>query len=468
MATAATAPGRFPVRPELDGDFALADLLPLTPPSAPSTPPITSPGLAHVALTGRLWHLPDFTDRAADQISRAAARRHPPGIPTPSSHAGKADAQLLHAVETSLVCRPPIARSTAALTPATARAFLAVAAHWTALAASWDDLRYFNAACKLLGAVWAHAANPAERTWRQPELRREIGTVARLVDDLTREVTARLARRPPTGGQPATPTAVPSVLTLTRASTPTRSILVLAGTRSGSIAPFCSAAAAASIPIAGICDYAPPESAPAGSGRSAYADAWYPPESTADTAAPPSHLAPGDPPRFSARDWEQVAATLSAHHADLVVLLGMPIVPVPILDLAGLGVINAHNGRLPDYRGMDAVGWALLNGDPITCTTHLARPAVDAGEVLAAVPVPYAPPASLRQRVKATQLRLLLQATRHVTTHGRLPEAKVQPSEHARQFYRLHPHLKRLLDASPYGTPAHGRQPTSTQKGPRQ
>jgi methionyl-tRNA formyltransferase len=133
-----------------------------------------------------------------------------------------------------------------------------------------------------------------------------------------------------------------------------------------------------------------------------------------------------------------------------VILAGMPVVPAPVLAAARLGVINAHNGALPAYRGMDAVGWALLNGDPVTCTAHIARPAVDAGEVIAALGVPPAPAATLRSRVKDAQVALLLDAAAFTARQGRLPEAAPQRPGAGRHYYRLHPHLKRLLDASPY------------------
>jgi methionyl-tRNA formyltransferase len=115
-----------------------------------------------------------------------------------------------------------------------------------------------------------------------------------------------------------------------------------------------------------------------------------------------------------------------------------------VLSQARLGVINAHNGALPQYRGMDAVGWAVLNNDPIVCTVHRAAPAVDQGDLLATRTVPYGPPASLRSRVKAAQLDLLQAVTLQAVATGQLPVGI--PQGPGRQYYRLHPHLKRVLD----------------------
>jgi methionyl-tRNA formyltransferase len=143
----------------------------------------------------------------------------------------------------------------------------------------------------------------------------------------------------------------------------------------------------------------------------------------------------------------------------------MPIVPARILRIPPLGFLNAHNGALPHYRGMDAVAWALLNNDPVICTLHMARPTVDAGEILATAPIPFPPAQTLRDRVKAAQLELLLAAAAFTVLTGRLPDATPQPPTSGHRFYRLHPHLKRILDASPYATPSITRLPEGEAHG---
>ncbi|MGH3796131.1 MAG: formyltransferase family protein [Pseudonocardiaceae bacterium] len=163
---------------------------------------------------------------------------------------------------------------------------------------------------------------------------------------------------------------------------------------------------------------------------------------------------PADVPVTTAGSWDEVTAAILAADADLVLLVGMPVVPTRVLDAARLGVLNAHNGALPSHRGMDAVGWALLHNQPIVCSLHLARAAVDAGEVVAAHPVPIAPVLTLAARVKTTQLRLLLAGATHVAATASLPALTPQPTT-GTQYYRLHPHLKRLLDASPYAHDDH-------------
>jgi len=48
-----------------------------------------------------------------------------------------------------------------------------------------------------------------------------------------------------------------------------------------------------------------------------------------------------------------------------------------------LGVVNAHPGILPKYRGCTAVEWSIHNGDPVGVTAHLIDEGIDTGPVLA-------------------------------------------------------------------------------------
>lgn len=55
-------------------------------------------------------------------------------------------------------------------------------------------------------------------------------------------------------------------------------------------------------------------------------------------------------------------------------------------------VLNVHNGRLPDYRGMMPTFWALLDGeDQVIVTVHEMAERLDAGRVVAEFGVPVGP-----------------------------------------------------------------------------
>lgn len=424
---------RYPVRVDTDGDFALDDLLAL--PSAQAAHKIS----ATTAIQAVLWRL--------DSTSAPVA-----GVPWPDDFAGHTvptedDAALLHTIETSGLFLPPVGERLAALTPAVGASWLALAAHWTDLSRACGDLRFLNAACKLTGAVWLHHQRTSGANqvggWREPGLVGQLAAVARLLAEATAQLRRSLAQRLLLA-EPAASDAS-QALRIVRPPVPARvRIVVLAGARSRSAGRLITAATVAGLPIEAMCWYQPASTG--ASVSSSYTSAWYPP---APPDLAPAPAVPDSVPETTAVTWDDVANAIRGADADLVLLVGMPIVPVHVLDAARLGVFNAHNGALPSQRGMDAVGWALLHDQPIICSLHLARAAVDSGEVAAAHPVPVAPADTLAARVKTTQLRLLLAGAAHVAATGALPDLCPQPAA-GTQFYRLHPHLKRVLDASPY------------------
>lgn len=426
---------RHPVQVDTDGDFALADLLAL-----PTDGPAASISAAE-ATQAALWRLD-----AADSAGLAVTPQ--PGDIAAHNAPMEDDAVLLHRIETAGLFRPPVREYLAALTPAVGAAWLALAARWTDLSQSCGDLRFFNAACKLTGAVWLHHQRAGiGGAWREPGLTGQLAAVGRLLNGATDQIRQRLAHRVLLAEPTASGGAILRTARLTSRGRARIVVLGSAGSRSAS--RLVTAATAAGLPIVAMCWHTPTPTEPAVSSN--YSGAWYPPASPA-LATPPT--VPDSVPATAATIWDEVAAALRAADADLVLLVGMPIVPTSVLDAARLGVLNAHNGALPSYRGMDAVGWALLHNHPIMCTLHLARPAVDAGEVIATHPVPVAPTHTLAARVKTAQLRLLLAGAAYVAATGALPDLTPQPAG-GTQFYRLHPHLKRILDASPYAHDDH-------------
>lgn len=81
-------------------------------------------------------------------------------------------------------------------------------------------------------------------------------------------------------------------------------------------------------------------------------------------------------------------ATLRAREIDVLLSVAAPqIFRAAALAAAPL-VLNVHNGRLPQYRGMMPTFWALLNGEQeITVTVHEMAAKLDAGRIVAEYPV---------------------------------------------------------------------------------
>jgi methionyl-tRNA formyltransferase len=65
-----------------------------------------------------------------------------------------------------------------------------------------------------------------------------------------------------------------------------------------------------------------------------------------------------------------------------IVLAQSGIIKKPILSIEGLWIINCHPGKLPYYRGVDVIRWALYERQPVEVTLHLVDSGVDTGEIL--------------------------------------------------------------------------------------
>lgn len=398
---------RYPLRYSHDGDFAVEDLL------------------THVGTnSATAMDLPQATALMAEAF----------GAPDPWID----PEALLRAIELHGP-RPPVADHVRSWSSTTARAAAALAARWSGLPA-WDsDPRVLNAACKLFGAASVHF-HLFGGPWLADELRVAAGQVGQATVELQDRLRAQLGDL---SNEPRA--AFPDVRR--RCGKPRAHIVVLSprGSRGGHML-WSTLFQAGVVPTARLA-WAPPLDSR--EPQSNYARAWYP-EATPDPDAIAKRRREGVPSMSSGVpviSWEHAVDELRRLAPDVVLLCGMPIVPPQVLQAARVGVVNAHNGALPSLRGMDAVGWAVLTDQPITCTLHYAAPGVDTGDVIATAPVPMASTHTLAERVKATQLRLLADAARVAARTGELPPAKPQ-SGPATQYFRLHPHLKRVLDSA--------------------
>lgn len=89
----------------------------------------------------------------------------------------------------------------------------------------------------------------------------------------------------------------------------------------------------------------------------------------------------------------ETVAAVAALEADAVVLAGYgQIVRRELLDVARLGCINLHGGRLPQYRGSSPLNWALINGETeIGISVIQVDEGVDTGDVLGERRLPVGP-----------------------------------------------------------------------------
>jgi methionyl-tRNA formyltransferase len=77
---------------------------------------------------------------------------------------------------------------------------------------------------------------------------------------------------------------------------------------------------------------------------------------------------------------------------DLILVWSYPmILPKEVIDIPLRGCVNVHMGLLPQYRGVNGVRWALLNGEQETgVTMHYMDEGIDTGDMISRVSFPIA------------------------------------------------------------------------------
>jgi folate-dependent phosphoribosylglycinamide formyltransferase PurN len=79
---------------------------------------------------------------------------------------------------------------------------------------------------------------------------------------------------------------------------------------------------------------------------------------------------------------DKTAALIQALGIKYLVNCGAGIFRKKIIQVPGLTIINAHAGKLPEYRNMNVVEWALYMNEPVIGTIHTIDQGIDTGAIL--------------------------------------------------------------------------------------
>jgi len=85
----------------------------------------------------------------------------------------------------------------------------------------------------------------------------------------------------------------------------------------------------------------------------------------------------------------QFLEKISVIKPKLIILAGCRFLKGEILKSAKLGIINAHPGKIPDFRGSDVVLWAINKNKDVFVTVHLINHLIDSGVILESKKVNY-------------------------------------------------------------------------------
>ncbi|MFY0604300.1 MAG: hypothetical protein JXQ93_10140 [Flavobacteriaceae bacterium] len=118
-----------------------------------------------------------------------------------------------------------------------------------------------------------------------------------------------------------------------------------------------------------------------------------------------------------------------------------------IIDIPGLIILNAHAGKLPSYKNMNVVEWAICNEDKVTGTIHQIDEGIDSGAVW------------LEEEIDLVGKNTLLEAREHafdqvIKMMGKVivmkEEGKIVPRHHdsneGKKWYRMHSYYQKKVE----------------------
>lgn len=106
---------------------------------------------------------------------------------------------------------------------------------------------------------------------------------------------------------------------------------------------------------------------------------------------------------------------------DYLVSAGTPRILKTETLTATKGVINAHPGILPKYRGCTVVEWSIYNGDAVGATAHFMVEKIDEGPIIHAEVLPIEAGTTYRQirtKMNQHQAQVIVKAMKRVSKEG--------------------------------------------------
>ncbi len=130
------------------------------------------------------------------------------------------------------------------------------------------------------------------------------------------------------------------------------------------------------------------------------------------------------------------AEDLRTTSPDLFLVWSYPmILAEELLDIPRLGAVNIHPGLLPEYRGVNGIRWALLNGEPHTgVTMHFMNAGIDTGDMISRAAFPIEPADDIRTLMQKSRLAGL-HLLRNLWQHIAAGTAVRMPQDHAQARY---------------------------------
>lgn len=129
---------------------------------------------------------------------------------------------------------------------------------------------------------------------------------------------------------------------------------------------------------------------------------------------------------------------------DLIILCpASSIIRKNILDIPKYGVINAHMGKLPEYRGLSALEWTYLLLKEVYVSVHFVDEGVDTGDIISVNKIdelPYKISLGLLTNIARREMAKRLVVATRMIFEGQCPKIP-QKVDDGKQYYLMHTDL---------------------------
>jgi folate-dependent phosphoribosylglycinamide formyltransferase PurN len=144
---------------------------------------------------------------------------------------------------------------------------------------------------------------------------------------------------------------------------------------------------------------------------------------------------------------KEAVTWIKEREIDVIINAGGGIFRRKIVEAPKIGILNAHMGYLPPFRGMNVLEWSLFYGNRIGVTLHFIDIGIDTGDILLFREIEIEDGdtiASLRAKSLAMNVEIMIEGIKGLDD-GTLARTPQRP-EDGKQYFVMHDRLKRIAE----------------------
>ena len=129
---------------------------------------------------------------------------------------------------------------------------------------------------------------------------------------------------------------------------------------------------------------------------------------------------------------------------DLLIYSGGGILRSNLISCFKIGVINAHSGYLPFFRGMNAIEWSIFHKIKPYTTLHFINRGIDTGDIILREEIPLSKDIyEIRGNAIVHNIKLILKFCKNYLVY--LENKTPQDKHDGKQFFVMHDKIKEVI-----------------------